>query len=299
MDRLEAMRIFTRVVERTSFSAAARDLHLPASKVTEAVKQLEARLGVRLIERTTRAVRPTLDGEAYHRRCLAILGEIEDAEGSLRGSKPNGPVRVDVQGGLARTVLFPYLPSFLADYPGIALTISETDRFVDPLREGIDCVLRAGAVKEGDLVARRLALLSEVTCCAPSYIDRYGMPKSWDALDGHRMIGFRSSATGAVLPLEFMVAGEMKTVLLPSALTVDAAESYSAAALLGLGLIQVPRYAKAEAFARGTLVPVLDDTPPSPTPVSLLYASGRLLSPRVRVFIDWVTQRFADAASAL
>ncbi|MDR3526580.1 MAG: LysR family transcriptional regulator [Rhizomicrobium sp.] len=295
MDRLEAMRIFARVVERTSFSAAARDLHLPASKVTEAVKQLEARLGVRLIERTTRVVRPTPDGEAYHRRCLLILGEIEDAEGSLRGAKPSGPVRVDVQGGLARAVLFPSLPAFFAEYPEIELTISETDRFVDPLREGIDCVLRAGEVKDGDLVARRLALLPEVTCCSPAYIARYGMPQSWDALEGHCMIGFRSSASGGVLPLEFMVGGEKKTVMLPSALTVDSAESYSAAVLLGLGLVQSPRYPKEEAFARGTLLPVLEDTPPSPTPVSLLYAGGRLLSPRVRVFIDWVTQCFNAA----
>jgi len=294
MDRLEAMRIFARVVERKSFSAAARDLHLPASRVTEAVKQLEARLGVRLIERTTRAVRPTLDGEAYHNRCLSILGEVEDAEGSVRGAKPHGPVRVDVQGGLARRMLFPSLPSFLAEYPGIALTISETDRFVDPLREGIDCVLRAGEVKDGDLVARRLALLAEVTCCSPAYIARYGRPKRWDQLDGHHMIGFRSSATGAVLPLEFMVAGEKKTVVLPTALTVDAVESYNAAALLGLGLIQSPRYAKDEAFAQGMLVAVLEDTPPSPTPVSLLFSSGRMLSPRVRVFIDWVTRCFAE-----
>ncbi len=296
MDHLEAMRIFARVVERTSFSAAARDLHLPASKVTEAVKQLEARLGVRLIERTTRAMRPTPDGETYHRRCMSILSEVDDAESALRGAKPRGPVRVDVQGGLARRVLFPGLPSFFAEYPGIELTISETDRFVDPLREGIDCVLRAGEVKDGDLVARQVALLPEVTCCSPAYIARYGMPKRWDQLDGHRMVGFRSSATGAVLPLEFMVAGEKKTVMLASALTVDAAESYSAAVLLGLGLVQVPRYAKEEAFARGALIPVLEDTPPTPTPVSLLYASGRLLSPRVRVFIDWVTQRFREAA---
>ena len=295
MDRLEAMRIFARVVERTSFSAAARDLRLPASKVTEAVKQLEARLGVRLIERTTRAVRPTPDGEAYHRRCLSILSEVEDAENASRGAKPKGPVRVDVQGGLARRILFPSLPLFFAAYPEIELTITETDRFVDPLREGIDCVLRAGEVKDGDLVARRLALLPEVTCCSPAYIARYGLPKRWDALEGHRMIGFRSSASGGVLPLEFMVAGEKKTVMLPSALTVDAAESYSAAVLLGLGLVQSPRYAKEEAFARGTLVAVLEETPPSPTPVSLLYAGGRLLSPRVRVFIDWVTQRFAEA----
>jgi len=296
MDRLDAMRIFTRVIERKNFSAAARDLHLSPSKVTEAVKQLEGRLGVRLIERTTRAVRPTPDGEAYHRRCVSILSEVEDAEGAFRGAKPHGPVRMDVQGNLARRFLFPGLPDFFAEYPGIDLTISETDRFVDPLREGIDCVLRVGAVKDGDLIARRLAVMQEVTCCSPGYIRRFGMPERWDRLEGHRMIGFRSSASGAVLPLEFLVAGEKKIVMLPAALTVDAAASYSAAALLGLGLVQAPRYAKEEAFANGTLVPVLEETPPSPTPVSLLYPGGRLLSPRVRVVIEWITERLRTAA---
>jgi DNA-binding transcriptional LysR family regulator len=292
MDRLEAMQIFARVVERTSFSAAARDLSLPPSKVTEAVKQLETRLGVRLIERTTRAVRPTQDGEAYYRRCRAILTEVEDAEGAFRGAKPKGVVRMDVQGALARRFLFASLPEFFATYPGIELIITETDRFVDPLREGIDCVLRAGPVGDGDYVARPLMLLPEVTCCSPEYIARLGMPERWDRLEGHRMVGYRSSATGAVLPLEFMVGGELKTVMLPSTLTVDGAESYSRAAALGLGLIQVPRYSKEDAIARGELVAVLEDTPPSPTPASLLYPSGRLLSPRVRVVIEWVTEEF-------
>lgn len=296
MDRLEAMRIFARVVERTSFSAAARDMRLPPSKVTEAVKQLETRLGVRLIERTTRAVRPTPDGEAYYRRCRAILSEIEDAEGAFRGAKPQGPVRMDVQGALARRVLFPSLPRFFAEYPGIEVTITETDRFVDPLREGIDCVLRAGEVRDGDYVARPLAMLREMTCCSPDYIARFGKPERWDRLEGHRMVGYRSSATGAVLPLEFMVEGEKKTVMLPSALMVDGAESYSRAAALGLGLIQVPRYSREEALARGELIAVLEATPPSPTPASLLYPSGRLLSPRVRVVIEWVTKEFEEAA---
>lgn len=292
MDRLEAMHIFARVVERASFSAAARDLHLPPSKVTEAVKQLENRLGVRLIERTTRAVCPTPDGEAYHRRCLAILSEVEDAEGTFRSTQPKGIVRVDVQAALAQHFVFPSLPDFFAQYPGIELVISETDRFVDPLREGIDCVLRAGESKDGDLVARRLALLPEATFCSPLYIAQFGMPESWDKLDGHRMIGYRSSATGGVLPLEFMVGGEKKTVMLASSLTVDGAQSYVAAAELGLGLIQVPRYCRAEAIARGTMIEVLADTPPSPTPAMIVYAGGRLLSPRVRVFMEWVAHQF-------
>jgi DNA-binding transcriptional LysR family regulator len=294
MDRLDAMRVFTRIVEQKSFSAAARDLGLPASTVTDAVKQLEARLGVRLLQRTTRHVSPTLDGEAYYQRCLSILDEIEDAESAFSGAKPRGLLRIDVQGSLARRLILPRLPRFFAEYPGIELYMSEGDRFVDVVREGFDCVLRVGQPQVNDMVARRLALLPEVTVAAPAYIARSGRPERWDALDGHRMIGWRSSATGTVLPLEFMVEKERKTVTLPMTLSVNGAESYRAAARLGLGLIQVPRYALAEDFAQGMLVPVLEDTPPAPTPISLLYPQGRQLSPRVRAFIDWVEKIFAS-----
>jgi DNA-binding transcriptional LysR family regulator len=291
MDRLEAMRVFARVAERRSFSLAARDLGLPPSSVSDAVKQLEKSLGVRLLERTTRQVSPTPDGEAYHRRCLAILSEVEDAEAAFRGAKPAGLLRIDAQGNLARRFILPGLPRFFADYPGIEIQMSEGDRFIDPLREGVDCVLRAGTVTDGDLVARRVALMPEATFASPAYIARFGMPQRWDQLGGHRMVGFRSSATGSVLPLEFTVAGEIKTVMLPMSLAVDGAASYSAAARLGLGLIQVPRYGVED----DTLLPVLEETPPTPTPVSLLYPRNRLLSPRVRVFIDWLTEEFREA----
>jgi len=296
MDRIDSMRVFARIVERHSFSLAARDLGVPASTATDAVKQLEARLGVRLLQRTTRQVRPTLDGEAYYQRCISILADIEEAESAFGGADPRGLLRIDVQGGLARRFILPGLPRFFARYPGIELYMGEGDRFVDLVREGIDCVLRAGEPQDSDMIARRVALLPEVTAASPDYIARHGMPRSWDALEGHRMIGFRSSATGGVLPLEFMADGARKTAMPPMTLSVNGAESYRAAARLGLGLIQVPRYALQEDLARGTLVSVLEDTPPSPTPVSLLYPRSRQLSLRLRVFIDWVAQEFAAHA---
>jgi DNA-binding transcriptional LysR family regulator len=290
------MRVFTRVVERRSFSRAAEDLGLPASTVTDAIKQLEGRLGVRLMQRTTRQVRVTLDGEAYYQRCLAILADIEEAESAFIGAKPSGLLRVDVQGGLARRFLLPGLPRFFAEYPGIDLFMSEGDRFVDPVLEGFDCVLCVGEPKESDMVARRIALLREATAASADYVACFGRPKSWDALEGHRMIGFRSSATGGVLPLEFVVAGVRRTVTLPMTLTVNGADTYSAAALRGLGLIQAPRYALESDFVRGTLIELLSDTPPTPTPVSILYPRNRQLSARVRVFIDWVAQEFGARA---
>lgn len=294
MDRFNAMQVFARVVERRSFTAAAEDTGLPRSTVTDAIKQLERRLGVRLLQRTTRHVSPTLDGEAYYRRCLAILADIEDAEGAFAGVRPKGLLRVDVHGTLARHFVLPNLPSFLADYPDIAVHMSEGDRLVDLVREGIDCVLRVGVPQDSDMIARRVAMLPELTLASPSYIERHGMPTDLAALgDGHRMIGFHSSATGGLLPLEFTVEGALRNIALPAAVTVNAAESYVAAAKLGLGLIQIPRYHAEHALETGELVEVLTANPPSPTPVSLLYPRNRQLSPRVRVFIDWIARIFA------
>ena len=236
MDRLDAMRVFSRVVERRSFSLAAEDLGLPRSTVTDAVKQLERRLGVRLLQRTTRHVSPTLDGDAYYQSCLAILADIENAEAAFSGVKPKGLLRVDVHGTLARHFVLPRLPQFLKTYPDIELHISETDRYVDPVRDGLDCVLRVGVLQDSGMIARRIAMLDEVTLASLSYLQRNGTPGHPDALgQGHRMIGFHSTAAGGVLPLEFTVAGRVRNVTLPATVTVTAAESYIAATKLGLG----------------------------------------------------------------
>ena len=293
MDRIDAMRLFTRIVERRSFSLTAQDFGLPRSSVSEVVKQLEARLGVRLLQRTTRQVSPTLDGEAYYRRCLTILAEIEEAEGAFTGAKPRGLLRVDVHGTLARHFMLPGLPKFLADYPEISLHIGEGDRLVDAVREGVDCVLRVGLPRDSTMVGRKIAELPQATLASPDYLARYGTPNSLEDLEGHRMIGFVSSATGALLPMDFEVNGERKLISLPTTITVTAAETMWAAARLGLGLIQVPRYRLDADLAAGTLVEVLPQFPPEILPVSVLYPHNRQLSPRVRVFIDWVASLFS------
>ncbi len=294
MDRFDAMRAFCRIVERRSFTRAAEDLGLPRSSVTDAVKEMEARLGARLLQRTTRHVSPTLDGEAHYRRCSRLLADLEDAEGAFAGAKPRGLLHVNVHPTLAGHFVVPHLPGFLAEYPGIELLFSEGDRYVDPAREGIDCVLRVGNLGDSDLVARRLATLEEATCASPAYLARHGVPEHVDALDdGHRMVGFRSSLTGSLMPLEFTVGREVRHVVLPTTMSVNGAETFVAAARLGLGLIQAPRYHLEEDFRRGTLVLVLPQYPPTPTPVSLLYPRNRQLAPRVRVFIDWLTRGFA------
>lgn len=287
------MQVFTRVVERRSFTLAAQDTGLPRSTVTDAVQQLEARLGVRLLQRTTRHVSPTLDGEAYYRRCLVLLADFEEAEGAFAGARPKGLLRVDVQGTLARYFLLPGLPGFFATYPDIELSMSESDRWIDVVREGVDCVLRFGSLPDSDMVARRVTMLERLTCAAPSYLERFGVPTDPGALDGHRMVGLRSHTTGILRPLDFTQDGETRRVTLPTTLSVTGPESYLPAARLGLGIAQVPRFHAEADLAGGTLIHLLPDCPPAPAPVSLLYPRNRQLTPRVRAFLDWATGEFA------
>lgn len=217
---------------------------------------------------------------------------------AFSGAAPKGMLRIDVHGTLARHFMMPALSQFLERYPDIQLHIGEGDRFVDLVREGVDCVLSVGQPPDSTMVGRRIAMLEEGTFASPDYLGRFGTPSTPDDLGGHRMVGFVSSATGNVIPLEFMVGGKLRYVTLPTTILVVAAETNVAAALLGLGLIQVPRYRVASDLAAGTLVEVLADFPPSPSPVFVLYPQSRQLSPRVRVFIDWLAAEFANRLPA-
>lgn len=297
MDRFDAMRVFTRIVERRSFSQAADDLGLPRSSVTDAVKGLEARLGVRLLQRTTRLVSPTLDGEAYYQRCVALIADLEEAEGAFGGAKPSGLIRLDVHGTQARHFLLPGLPDFLSDYPDIRLHIAEAHQPLDMIREGFDCILRTGDLADSPLIQRRLAILERGTFASPAYLDRFGAPSTLERLEGHMMVGLISPQTSEITPLVFREGDRVRQVTLPSLVTVTGPETNIAAACTGLGLIQVPRYRVETELAAGALVEVLPEFPPSPLPVYLLYSHTRQLSPRLRVFIDWVAERYRVSAA--
>jgi DNA-binding transcriptional LysR family regulator len=292
LDRIDAMRLFVRIVERRSFTAAAQDIGVPRSTVTQVVKQLEERLGVRLLQRTTRVVSPTLDGEAYARRCVTILSDIENAEGAFGGAKPKGVLRIEVQGTIARHFLLPGLPDFLAEYSDLEIVMSEGERWVDVVREGIDCVLRYGNLADSDMIARRVMVMERMTCVAPGYLERFGSPAGIDDLDGHRMIGLRSLTTGQLAPLQFAVGDGYRAITLPAPVSVTGTESYLAAALLGFGIFQVPHFHAERHLATGDLLQILTENLPPSMPVSLLYPQSRQLSPRVRVFMDWAARRF-------
>lgn len=289
MDRLTTLDLFVRIVDRGSFTGAAADLGISRPVATAAIKDLEQRLGTRLLQRSTRHVQATVEGQAYYRRCVAILADLEDADRGAGGAVA-GLLRVDVVGNLARTILLPALPELLARHPALTVHLGEGERFVDLVKEGVDCVVRAGELADSDMVVRRLGNMEEVTVASTAYLAEHGMPASPDSLDGHVMVGFVSSRTGQPLPLEFTRDGEVIEVALPARVLVGGADTSAEAARLGLGLVQAPRYRFTDDLASGRLIEVLADFPPTSTPVSVLYPSSRQLSPRVRVFIDWLVE---------
>jgi DNA-binding transcriptional LysR family regulator len=296
MDRFQEMQVFIRIAERGSFTRAADDLQIPRATVTNLMKRMEERLGARLLERTTRTVRLTHDGEAFYRRCVRLVADMEEAEGSFHDVAPKGLLRVNVQGTLAKHFVMPALPDFVAQYPGIELHIGEDDRLVDLVREGIDCVLRAGTLQDSSMVGRRVASMPQVTVASPAYLAQFDEPATLQALESHRAVNYISSGSGRALPMEFTVDGEVIEMQLPSIVSVTGADLYTGAAVAGLGMVQVPRYRVAGELSAGTLKVVLGDFPPPPMPVSVLYPQNRQLSSRVRVFAQWLRDIFEAAA---
>lgn len=297
MDHLDALHLFTRIVEQRSFGRAADQLDVPRATATHAIKQLEARLGTRLLERSTRHVRPTPDGEAFYERCVHVLSELDDAEASLRhaASNPRGILRVDMHGTHATGIVLPRIREFRERYPNIDIVISSEDRLVDLVREGIDCAIRGGAVRDSSLVARRLAVIPEVTCASPDYLARFGTPQHPSELAAHQAVQFFNSSGGRAYPFEFTIDGKVREVELKGWLTVNYAESYVVAARNGCGLIQLPRYHVEDDLRSGHLIEVLADFSGPGFPVTALYPHRRQLSPRVRIFLDWVGQLYEEA----
>jgi LysR family transcriptional regulator for bpeEF and oprC len=296
MDRFDTMRVFTRIVDLGSFSRAGDELGMPRATVSHALRQLEARLGTQLLIRTTRSVRTTPDGQAYYVRCQRLLADLEETEAvfSHAAAQPRGMLRIDLPGPLGTAVIVPALADFRARYPLLELDIGASDRYVDLVHDGVDCVVRGGEQADSGLIARRLALLTQVTCVSAGYAAQHGLPQTLDELAAHRAVVWRSPTSGRAQPLDFMVDGELRIIDVAGAVTVNAGDIYLASCRAGLGIIQLPRYNVAADLAAGRLREVLPQHPPPPLPVSVMYPAQRQLSPRVRVFVDWLVELMAD-----
>lgn len=289
MDRLDHLRSFLRVAELGSFTAAAEQLGLPKASVSLAVQRLEAEVGVQLLHRTTRRVRLTADGAQFQQRARDLLDDMEDLQGMFRrDTQLKGGLRVDMSSGLARQLVIPHLPGFLEKHPGLEIELSGTDRRVDLVREGFDCVVRVGPLDDNTLVARPLGVMHIVNCASPAYLAAYGVPRSLDDLSGHALVHYVGTLGQRSPGFEYHDGQDYRSVPMRGAITVNSGEAYSAAALAGLGIIQVPRLGARVALAAGTLVEVLPECVAEPMPVTLLYAQRRHLPRRVAAFMDWM-----------
>ena len=290
MNQLLAMKAFVRIVDTGTFAKAAMSLKLPKTAVTRLVQSLEKHLGAQLLQRTTRRVTPTPEGVAYAERSRALLAQLEamDSEvGSARG-KPRGRLRVDLGTALANLVLLPALPAFCARYPDIRLELGVSDRNVDLLGEGVDCVIRGGALPDMSHRARKLAEMPVVTCASPAWLEKNGTPSHPNALRGARLVAYESSNTRRAVPLTFNRGEERVELNGPMALTVNDGMACVMAMKAGLGVGQTLEFMVRAQLEEGSLVALLPDWSNPPVPVHLITPAQAFVSARVRVFSDWV-----------
>ncbi len=295
MLRPELLQIYTRVAELASFTQAADSLGLPKASVSQAVQQLEATLGTRLLLRTTRRVKITQDGQLFYERCKDLLADVDELQSMFQqGAQAlRGRLRVDMPSGIARQQVLPRLDEFLAVHPQLEVELSSTDRRVDLVREGFDCVLRIGNLDDSALVARPLGRLTQINCASPAYLAAYGTPHALADLAGHRLVHYVPTLGAKPVGWEYEQDGEQRRLPMAGALTVSDTGAYAAACVAGLGLIQAPAIGMRPLIAQGLLSEVLPEWRAPAMPVSLLYVHRRHLPRRVQVFMNWLAELLA------
>jgi DNA-binding transcriptional LysR family regulator len=300
MDKLDTMKAFVRVVETGSFTKAAQTLHLSRTTVTQLVQQLEARLRLKLLNRTTRKVNVTADGAVYYERIVRVLAELDDVETSLpNGSTAlSGQLRIDVPSPLATMILVPALPQFYASYPDIQLDMGASDRMVDLIAENVDCVIRGGEIADQSLMARRVGDLTLGVYAAPAYLQRYGTPAHPQELQEshHRIVKFRWTRSSSGFPYVMRNGGEIVKIQGHYLLAIDDGNAYLAAGLAGLGVLWLPDYMAKTHAARGELVPLFQHWRIDPMPLYVAFPPNRHVSRKLRVFIDWIVDLMAQHA---
>ncbi|MBI6635095.1 LysR family transcriptional regulator [Pseudomonas paralactis] len=291
MNKLELLRTFVRVTELSSFTQAGESLGLPRSTVSEHVQALEELLGARLLQRTTRKVQATQDGRVLYERSKDLLAHMEELEGLFRQDETQlaGRIRVDMPNVMARAVILPNLPTFMARHPLIDMQISCSDRQVDLIAEGFDCVVRVGAQPDQTVVARRVCSMAMVNCASAAYLQRYGVPETLADLANHHLVHYVRPLGARSAGFEYLAGNKVQRLAMAGRVTVNSTDAYQSACLGGFGITQVPQLGIRDLLASGELVAVLPDYQAPPLDVSLLYAGQRHLPLRVRVFMDWLT----------
>ncbi|WP_295999270.1 LysR family transcriptional regulator [Rugamonas sp.] len=297
MDSLHAIRIFARVVETGSFTKAADTLDIPLATASKLVHGLEAQLGIKLLQRTTRNVTVTVDGEAYYDSTVHLVRQLDEVNSSFgtNHARPMGKIRVDTSASLASSLLIPALPGFHERYPDIEIDLSVGDRTTSMMIENVDCAIRGGPLYDDTLVAKPVGGAAFMTCASPGYLERYGTPQSpLDIASHHRLVGFVSARTGRLVPATFGEGAALVEVVPNAFLTVNEGNAHLAAGLAGVGIIHSFEFKVRPYLASGQLLPILESWRPAAYPYHVVFPQNRHLSQRLRLFIDWLIETFGD-----
>lgn len=291
MDRVHLINVFVTVVDMGGFAGAARKLNISAPAVTRAISELEAHLGVRLLTRTTRAVRVTEAGERYAEDCRTILSQLTEADEAVRGlhTSPRGGLTVTAPVGFGAMHVTPIVTEYLSRYPEVNVSCWFMDRVVNLLEEGVDVAVRIGELPDSSMQAIRVGTMRLLICATPGYLEQHGTPSTPQALQDHVII----AASGATSTSEWRLSnhGVAGVVKLHPRLVATTSETAIAAALTGFGLTNVLAY-KVDAHLReGRLMTVLGDFAPPALPVHVLHREGRHASKKARAFIDLAVER--------
>ena len=296
MDQLLALRVFARIADTGTFIRAAESLELPPSTATKLIKELESHVGVKLLHRTTRKVSVTPEGAAYYERAVRVIGEVDEMDGYVANQRaqPKGRLRIDVPSILANTILIPALPTFRSRYPDIEITLGVSDRNIDLIGDGVDCVIRGNPLPASSLIARSIAELDYVTCASPSYLKVHGAPSHPRQLE-HRHVIYNNSSplTGKPFPLLFTRGAEEIKVEGRTMVTVNESTAHMTGLVAGLGIGQTFKYLAKPHFKTGALRPLLKGWGRPRHPIHVMYPPNRHLNAKVRVFVDWAVEVFA------
>lgn len=289
---LHELRIFSRVAALGSFTQAAEQLGLTKSRVSAAVQRLELQLGTRLLQRTTRQVRLSTDGAQFLARCEELLADAEQLQAMFQGAASGlrGRLRIDLPNALARDLIIPRLPGFLAAHPLLEIGISTSDQRVDLVHEGFDCVLRIGPLAATELIARPLGEMAMCNLASPAYLARHGTPRSLEDLAQHHLVHYAGKLGMQGAGWEYQDGQQTRLHPMRSAIVVNGTDAYQAACVAGLGLIQAPQRGAQLLLDQGLLVAVLPEFTAPPMPVSLLYPHRRQLPARVTACLNWITE---------
>ncbi|MGV4877167.1 LysR family transcriptional regulator [Acetobacter indonesiensis] len=296
MDRIDLFRIFARVVETASFTRAATTLKISRSTISTAIQELEARVGTQLLVRTTRSVSVTPDGAAFYDHCVRLVADVEEVETLFQQDsiRPRGLLRVDLPGRIGRLIVAPALPNFLEHYPDINIELGMTDRAVNLIEDGIDCVLRVGPLQDSGLIGRKVGDLALINVASPTYLERYGSPASPEDLGHHHIIRYASPSSGRVENWEWVENGEVCQMPVKGRVTVNSAEASIACCLAGLGIIQIPAFDVKKHLVEGHLQEVMPDWRAESLPMTILYPHRKHLSRRVQAFVEWIIPLLHD-----